>query len=498
MRGEIARGAAWMIMLRLSDRLLGLVSTLVLARLLLPADFGLVAMAMSFIALIELASAFGFEVALIQRPDPAREHFDTAWTLNLGFTLMCAAATAVLAPVAAHFYSEPRLALVMVVLAGGWAVQGFENIGIVNFRRRMDFWSDFRFMFGKRITGFVVTLVLAGWLQSYWALIAGQVAGRAMGVVLSYLMESYRPRFSLAARAELFSFSVWMLLGNLMGFGLARLPHFVIGRVEGSAALGSYTMAAEFARLPSTELSAPINRAVFPGLARLTGDVPALQRVFAEVMGVTVSLTLPASIGLAMLSGVLVEVVLGARWAEAAPIMSVLAFSGAIEVIASNSGALYLALGRTRLAAAMSAIKLAALVLFAIALVPGMGVMGMALAELGASGLVILISCTVLAVVQRYPISLLLSVMWRPALGSALMAAWLWWLVGPPFGSAAEGQPRTALLLLSSIGQGACVYTASVFLVWWLAGRPQGAEALILGRAQKALAGLRQYCFAKG
>src|ERR1044071_6378743 len=128
-----------MIFMRICDRSLGLISTLVLARLLLPSDFGLVAMAMSFIALIELAGAFSFEVTLIQRVDPTRDHYDTAWTLNLGFALVCAAITALMGPVAAAFYKEPRLALLMGVLAIGWAMSGFENIGIVNFRREMNF-----------------------------------------------------------------------------------------------------------------------------------------------------------------------------------------------------------------------------------------------------------------------------------------------------------------------------------------------------------------------
>ena len=217
MKAEIAKGATWMILLRLCDRTLGLVSTLILARLLVPADFGLIAMAMSFIALIELAGAFSFEIALIQHPDPSREHYDTVWTLNLAFALGCAGLTAALASVAARFYAEPRLSLVMFVLSVGWIVQGLENIGIVNFRRRMDFSREFAFMFGKRIVGFVVTLTLAYALRSYWALIVGQLSIRFTGLVLSYAMEPFRPRLSVARRRELFSFSGWMLVSNIMG-----------------------------------------------------------------------------------------------------------------------------------------------------------------------------------------------------------------------------------------------------------------------------------------
>lgn len=484
MRREIAKGAAWMILMRLSDRLLGLASTLVLARLLVPADFGLVAMAMSFIALIELAGAFSFEIVLIQRADPTRAHFDTAWTLNFAFALLCAALTAGLAPMAATFYGDPRLTLLMFVLAAGWALQGLENIGIVNFRRRLDFSREFRFMFGKRIVGFVVTLVLAYAWRSYWALIAGQLANRIAGVLLSYLMEPHRPRLTLAARADLFSFSGWMLVTNILGFCLARLSHFLVGRVEGPAALGMYTTAAEFARLPSTELSAPINRAVLPGLARLTHDRPAMRHILGEVIGTTFALTLPASIGLAMISGLLVQVVLGSKWLDAAPLLCVLAISGAVEVIAANSSVAYLALGEAKLIAGLNAAKLVVLVALAGVLVPSMGAIGMALAELAASSFVVVVSTAVLLRYMTMPAVDLLAVTWRIVVATAVMTAGLFWMLGPPFGSSKVHPPW---MLAASIFSGAALYIASLFGLWWLSGRPPGAEASVLNRATAIL-----------
>lgn len=475
-----------MIVLRLCDRLLGLVSTLVLARLLVPSDFGLIAMAMSFIALIELASAFSFEIALIQRADPARAHYDTAWTLNLGFALFCALTTAALSPFAAHFYSEPRLVGVMAALAAGWAVQGFENIGIVNFRRRMDFSSEFKFMFAKRIAGFLVTIVLAFSFRSYWALIAGQLTGRLVGVALSYVMEPFRPRLSLAARSDLFSFSGWMFITNMMAFGLLRLPHFLIGRVEGAAALGFYTIASEFARLPSSELSAPINRAVLPGLSRLTEDRPAFWRVFTDVIGMTIALTLPASIGLAMVAGLLVQVVLGPQWTAAAPILAVLAVSGAIEVIMANNGTVYLAMGKPRLPAMLCGVKLAVLIGTAAVLVPDSGLMGMAVSELIASVFAVILSVVVMMKVVEIPLVGVVRAVWRPFVASALMGACLWAL----HGFAGEQTSNSPLTLLGAIGVGAVGYVASLFILWWLSGRPAGAEATVVARARLLLAHL--------
>jgi O-antigen/teichoic acid export membrane protein len=189
-QSRIARGATWMLFFKLVDRGLAFVSTIVLARLLVPADFGLVAMAMSVMALIELASAFGFEVPLIQRTDPGRAHYDTAWTLRLMFGLFCGLATAALALPTAAFYGDPRLTLLMLVLSTSWLIESLENIGTVNFRRELDFRREFIFMLSKRLSAVAVTLVAALATQSYWALIAGTLTGRAVGLVLSYTMQS--------------------------------------------------------------------------------------------------------------------------------------------------------------------------------------------------------------------------------------------------------------------------------------------------------------------
>ncbi len=480
---HIAHGAAWMIFMRLADRALGLISMLVLARLLIPADFGLIAMAMSFIALIELAGAFSFDVVLIQRPNPTRIHYDTAWTLNFGFALGCALVMLALAPVAADFYNEPRLEIVMAVLAAGWAVQGVENIGIVNFRRNMEFSREFTFMFGKRLAGFVVTLILAYVLRNYWALVIGQLITRAAGVLLSYTLEPYRPRLSVAARRELFSFSGWLLISNVMAFGLARLSHFVVGRSLGTEPLGLYAVASEIARLPSTEVSAPINRAVFPGLARLSHDLAHLRQVFLDVVGFTIAITLPASIGLALVAAPLIEVALGPRWQGAATILAVLAVSGAVELIAANNSIVYLALGDPRTLAVWTALKLALLIGFAFALLPQFGLLGMAIAELLASCAAVVITTIMTLRATGLRFSQLINVVWRPALATMALSV----AVGSVLSR--EGSIGGSwFLLFAGISAGVVTYLVALAALWIASGRPAGAEQVVLGRVQAALA----------
>ncbi|MDP2325888.1 MAG: lipopolysaccharide biosynthesis protein, partial [Gammaproteobacteria bacterium] len=417
----VAKGASWMVLFRLVERSLGLVSTLILARLLIPADFGLVAMAMSVVAFIELASAFSLDVPLIQHPAPTKDHYNTAWTLNVLFALGCGTGIALLAWPAADFYSDDRLGPVLLVLAAGWLVQGFENIGIVNFRRKMDFARETRFLLGKKLTGFSITLTCALLFRSYWALVAGVVAGRIMGVVLSYAMERFRPHFSLVARADLLSVSGWLFLNNLLYFGTTRVSHFIIGRVLGAQSLGLYTLGSELAYLPQTELVAPINRALFPGFSRMAEAPDELRRTFVAVNSVIALLVFPAAVGLATIANTLVPVLLGPNWAGAAPVLQILAVSGALAALTSNTYSAYLALGRARIVTWILVIEVIVLVSGMLILARPYGLVGVASAELiaittGVTCSVFLLIRTLRVSVAEFALNLL-----RPAIAATGM-----------------------------------------------------------------------------
>lgn len=482
MRGEIAKGAAWMVLFRLLDRSIGIVSTAILARLLLPADFGLVAMAMSIIAVIELATTFSFEIALIQKADPQREHYDTAWTLNIIVGAVGALVIAALALPTAAFYGDARLAPVMLAIASTWLFSGFENVGTVDFRRAMNFSAEFRLMAIRRLISFAVTMVAALTLGSYWALIIGTATARLAGVVLSYLMQPFRPRLSLARTRELFSFSGWMLANNIAGVILGKVPHFAVGRLFGAQSLGAYTVGAEIAHLAYTELIAPINRATFPGYARLAGDPPAFRRICLDATAAILLIVLPVTIAVAVLAAPIVRVLLGSQWAEAAPIIQVLAFAGAVSAVTSNNVAVYLALGRPHLATSIFVVRLM-MVLVAIALLVGPhGMLGVAWAELLASVGSLAISLPVLFRTLKLRSLDYLGHLWRPLLASALtgavMVAVLQWLPGQ------ESLASALVGLLVAGPVGALSYVLLVAVLWRLSGRPQTVEVLLAARAR--------------
>ena len=139
LRQAMFTGAFWMVSTRWVIRGIGIVSTLILARILTPEDFGIIAVAMLFISLVEILVEFGTDSALIQRQDAERAHYDTAWTIRILQFVFVSIVVFICAPYTAIFFDEPRVELLIRVLAFGLLLQGFENIGVVAFRKEFRF-----------------------------------------------------------------------------------------------------------------------------------------------------------------------------------------------------------------------------------------------------------------------------------------------------------------------------------------------------------------------
>jgi O-antigen/teichoic acid export membrane protein len=478
-------GAAWMVLFKLGERSLGLVSILILVRLLSPHDFGFVAMALSFIAMVELMTRFGFDVALIQNQAATERHYHTAWTCNvlIGlfiFLLMLAAAVPITA-----FYAEPALFWVVCWLAFGPLISGCENIGVVAFRKELRFRSEFAYQMSVKLAGFVVTIPLAFWLRSYWALVVGILASRLAGTAISYLAHPFRPRFSMSGARSLFSFSKWLLLSNALAFLKTRLTDFVIGRSQGAATLGVYNVAYELANLPTSELGAPINRALLPGFSQIAQHPAQLRSAYVNAMGILVLFAVPAAAGIFAVSEYLVPVALGPKWLAAVPLMQILALFGAIEFFHSSMCTALIGTGHPAAVVKGNVVFVVVLVILLIPLTEQFGASGAAAAVLGAS----ILSTPAYLMAIRIHIGIAPAVFVRasirPLIASAAMVAALRAVIPAYSSSMATGE--ATWLLLGAVVLGAFLYALVVALLWLAAGRPQSAERLVLERAHAML-----------
>ncbi len=465
-----------MLLFKLLERSLSLVSTVVLARLLLPSDFGLVAMATVIIAFLELMQAFGFDMALIQNQAAERKHYDTVWTFKVVFGLGMAVGMAALAYPAAQFYHEPRIIPVMLVLGGGLFIQGFENVGIIAFRKELSFDREFRFMFARKLGSFLVTVAAAYYLRSYWALILGIVFGNTLGVVYSYQLHPYRPRFTLAAASELFGFSKWILINNGLSFFYRRSSTLLIGRLGGAESLGIFTLGSEIGAMPTAELIAPINRAVFPGYAKLASNVAKLREAYLKVTGLIILIAIPAAVGLSVIAEPLVLTLLGEKWRAASPIIALLAMASAIRVFQTNTYYVHLSLDTVKRFVRVTAISTALLLPTLAICTYRWGVLGAAWAYLLVTLCTAPLYSSAVRAVLRLKFMPLVNLAWRPLLASGVMYIAVNWLSN--LGKTGVGGDLPGLLQLVVFG--ALTYIPVLGMLWIISGRPAGPEDHVL------------------
>ena len=483
---QIARGATWMVAMRLMIRSIGLVSTLVLARLLVPADFGLVAMAMLMVAFLAAVSELSFDIVLIQKHDATRAHYDTVWTMQILRGLAWAVVVVAIAQPGAKFFNEPRLAELLYWLAVGIFIGGLSNVGTVDFRKHMAFHKDFAFQVLVKLISFMATMVAAFVLRSYWALIIGMLANQIAGCFLSYLFSPYRPSLTLVHWRSIFGFSKWLLFNNILQYLRNRADSLIIGRLLGAATLGLYTVALEISSLAASELVAPIMRAVLPGFSKLAHDDEALRRAFLQGSAIIQTICLPIAAGIGLTAHLAIPLLLGPKWAAAVPLIQVLTAYNLFYVVGTNLSPILLAKGRPdllgKLAIIANVVTLPAMAVGTIF----WGAIGTAVGLSAATG--------VLVGINLFVVSSLINLRWK----ECFYTQWRSWasvaamsiavLSFAAFNPAPPSLLGKAGDLVVSIVVGASSLISIQLILWWACGRPMGAESYLLEIAKRTWA----------
>ncbi|MPY71221.1 MAG: oligosaccharide flippase family protein [Alphaproteobacteria bacterium] len=485
MNAQIIRGSAWMVGMRWALRLIGLLSTVILARLLDPADYGVLGMAMLVVGFLNVFTFTSFDLALIQRIDAGRDHYDSAWTLQVIQGAVLGGLMALAAPFAAVYFQEPRVEIVIQILAVSALIDGFANIGTVAFRKELDFAKEFRFNTYVRVAAFVFTIGLAFYLRSYWALVAGIVATALLRVAASYTMHPYRPRFTLSRAHDIWSFSQWMLLFYVATYLRNRLDGFIVGRLAGTAGMGNYYIASELSAMPTNEVVMPIGRALFPSYARLASDPAAAAATFLRVMSLLLMLCLPLGFGLAAVAHDAVVVLLGENWRAAGALMQWLAIAATVNGLVHAVGVYLTACGRPRINAVLTWSAFLLLVPVLVFAGTTWGIEAIAAARAGVA--LAFLPLVMLAATRKGVLGPgdIAAVAWRPVAASLVMVAAILWLHG-----AAGGPP--ALRLCLDIATGSIVYLGVSVLLWRLSGCPDGAERDLISGASKVVDQLRR------
>jgi len=479
---SMLNGALWMIALRWAIRLTGLVSTVILARLLMPSDFGIVAMAMIVVSTLEIFNQTGQKLVLIRLENPTKDHFDTAWTISFLIGLIIAAAILVASPLAVLYFHEPKVEPVMQCLALRAVLGGVENIGTINFRRDLKFGNFFAYNVYPKLISFTVTIALAFTLRNYWALVAGILVGQLALIVLSYTMHPHRPRFTFSKMGELWSFSIWTFFRSIGNYLNSQVDQVVVGGFGGASMMGRYAVATDVAQSPGREINEPMVAVLYPVMSRLQNDMPALREVYLKTLGWTAFICAATGVGVALVASDMQQLVLGNKWIGIAPLMSWLAIGGAIAGLSSGAYGLFDVLNHPKTGARMIWVRL--FILGGAILPVGLWTRNpIDIAICRTIGEALFLPGLFHAVHRLTGISFgqYIRALYRPFLASLLMAISL---IAANFLLPVSGALRLAI----DVCLGATVFMSGAWLLWRAAGRPHSPESDVFGRIAKILA----------
>lgn len=343
------RGISWSGGSRFARLGLRLIISAILARLLLPEDFGLVGMVFVFAGVIGMFSELGLGAAVIQRQDVTEEHLSSVFWANVITGLALTLLMIGLAPGIAYFYGEERLIPITMALGTRFFISSF---GIVH-RTLLTKYLELK----KIAVIEVVAMGLAGGIaillafqgMGVWTLVIHSIILSTITVLLFWGWSEWRPRllFRWSRMRELFGFSFNLLGFRFVNYFNRNLDNLLIGKFLGSSALGYYDRAYQLMLFPLENISGVLSRVLFPAFSAIQDDLPKLRQVYLRATRYISVVTFPMMLGLFVVAPEFIRVVFGSRWEPSILLLQVLCLIGLEQSISNTVGWIYLSQGRT-------------------------------------------------------------------------------------------------------------------------------------------------------
>ncbi|HEY3477120.1 MAG TPA: lipopolysaccharide biosynthesis protein, partial [Anaerolineales bacterium] len=461
---QIARKTAWGILWNFSgyflSKLVVLITTSILARMLSKTDFGLVAVAVVAINYLSVLKDLGLGAALIQRKGDIKEAANTVFTINIIIGIFLSLLVIPLAPLVATYFRDPQVTLVLRWMGISFLINALGSVHTNWLVRDLDYRRKLVPELGGALTKGVISIGMAYLGYGVWSLVFGQITGTIASVLLVWIVFPWRPRLTLDRRAA----------GGLMKFGTSvtavdiitqitdNLDYIIVGRLFGLVPLSIYTLAY---RLPEMLLIGNLwvmGGVVFPAFSSIQDRPEELRRGFLASVRLVQLIAVPICLGLLMAADPIVRVVFGEQWLDAIPVLRVLAVYAWVYSLGYHVGGLYKAIGRPDILLRLSLLTLV-IIIPSLLIGARFGIIGVAIGHLVAVlirravslGIATrFVNVTILEIFSELRSSLLAALVMTPVVLAAyyLTAAW------NPF-------LRLSLIILS----GTISYLG---MLWWL------------------------------
>jgi len=345
---KVIVGSSIFALSKFTQRLIGLVSTLILARLLTPEDFGLVAICAIFIAFTTELSQSGNEEYIIQKQELEDSDLHTAWTFSFILRVVFFLLILIMAPTISDYFDKPELQLALSIVSLTLIISGLQNPGLILLRRNINYKPIFWLTFISKFLSFLFVITYAYFERTYWAILFGDIVRASIACLGSYLITKNKVGISLTNIKEQWIYVRWLIPKSLLGFTRSQIDKVILSATLSFEDLGKYHLARSLVDLPGNNFLVPITEPLLAAFAKFKTNKEKLNFSF-QISHLMLSIITFPIVGLFyFFPSSIVTVILGDKWLEIIPCLSILSF-----LLVSWAGGrliqIYcLALGKTR------------------------------------------------------------------------------------------------------------------------------------------------------
>jgi len=375
---KVIRSGFWSLGGNWISRGLGIIKIIILARLLSPLDFGIIALVTFSINLLSVFSETGIESALIQRNKIGKAELDTAWTMTIIRGLVLFALLFLSAGWVASYFDNATLTPFLKVMAVVFLLGGFTNIGIIFFQKELELKKKVFLESASDVAGTITAILLAFWLKNVWALVLGSIVWGIIKCLGSYTLHSYRPRihWNWPIAKSLLKFGKHIFWIGIMAFIITNLDDALVGKLLGLTMLGFYTMAFNISNIPVSSLSAVLSQVFFPAYAKIQNESKRIEEAFRRTFETVMLILLPSTSLMIILAPSFTTVFLGEKWLPMVPALQVLCFFGLFRCISGLFYPLHLGLNRPDIQTKIKSLDLVTFLILVYPLTVKWGILG--------------------------------------------------------------------------------------------------------------------------
>jgi lipopolysaccharide exporter len=318
---KVIKSAGLLLTLQVVQRGLGIISTLILARLLTPEHFGIVALVTIALNFFEVLVQTGNQQYIIQKEQVDDQDLNTAWSLDVAIKSAMALLIIVCSPAIATYFETPELTLALSVGALTLPIRALKTPGMMLLARNISYRPVFKLTLWQKGLAFVTVVTIALVEPSHWAIIIGNLVSAFILAVGSYRVHSYRPSWTFIRARKQWNFSQWLLMRGVVGFTRSQIDNLFVSKLFGTSQLGGYNLVREVALIPALSAILPMSEPLLAAIAQGKHDAAILAYRIRLSLALMITALIPLTTFIMLYPELIITVLLGEKWEAYAPLL---------------------------------------------------------------------------------------------------------------------------------------------------------------------------------